>query len=364
MTSLLRRLWGAFLMAHKTPNPLIERWKGEEHRISAIIADLKSGRDWTVQLGANQSTGWGELPLISTCPTLVSGAMPRDLRGIKFRDVDLSGCTGLADAYLKYATFDGVVMKGASLIGANLQHVTILGGAVFDSSNLSGSDWSNSVCENVSFVKADFTKAKISGALFDEVDLSDCRFRDVEYSVEGSLGFLRRKTWTRFGGRCRNIRNISPDSDHEFRRYLLGEVAARISRKIHPGLGFVWYILANFGRSPGRLLLWIILVWFSFGIVYAGISLPTPLNNGKAGDLLVWLAPKMKFADCGERPCNFFQPFYFSVVTLTTLGFGDVLPSAYDWKAQVFVFIESLFGFVFLGAYVSLLLQNSVIGRD
>ena len=48
---------------------------------------------------------------------------------------------------------------------------------------------------------------------------------------------------------------------------------------------------------------------------------------------------------------NFFTPFYFSLVTITTLGYGDITPLNYP--AQIFAVLLALIGFVLLGLMIS-----------
>jgi hypothetical protein len=345
---------------------LRERWRGEEERIADIVESLRTGEDWTVHLGASEEKHREALPYLDTCPALAlgNGSLPRDLRGICLNDVDLSRSQGLADSCLDYSILNGVALVRASLVGASLRSAVFLGGAMLDRANLIRANLKDARFEDVSLVRADFTGADLRGTYFDEVDLANCRFRDVHYSAEPTMGLLMRKRWTSFGRRCRNVWRISPDSDLVFRKYLGGEISVSVFRYMHPTLAKAWYLLGNFGRSPGRLLLWIIMVWLVFGFIYSGFNLPSVLVDTSPGRIMAWLAPDLKFADCGNKPCNIFQPFYFSVVTLTTLGLGDVTPSGLDWKAQAYVTCEALFGFVFLGAYVSLLLQNSLTGRE
>jgi hypothetical protein len=45
--------------------------------------------------------------------------------------------------------------------------------------------------------------------------------------------------------------------------------------------------------------------------------------------------------------------FYFSIVTLTSLGFGDIIPHTFVGK--LFVSIEVFFGFIMLGIFISLI---------
>ena len=56
-----------------------------------------------------------------------------------------------------------------------------------------------------------------------------------------------------------------------------------------------------------------------------------------------------------------FTPFYYSIVTFTTLGFGDVTPLTKT--GQVLVTIEVVFGYLTLGLLISIL-ANRVARRS
>ncbi|MCB2187666.1 MAG: hypothetical protein KQJ78_14690 [Deltaproteobacteria bacterium] len=48
-------------------------------------------------------------------------------------------------------------------------------------------------------------------------------------------------------------------------------------------------------------------------------------------------------------PCN---GLYFSVVTFTTLGFGDITPIT--WVASLLVMVEVVIGYIMLGGLISI----------
>ena len=50
-----------------------------------------------------------------------------------------------------------------------------------------------------------------------------------------------------------------------------------------------------------------------------------------------------------ERPLDF---LYFSIVTWTTLGYGDIIPSP---ASRMFAASEALYGYVFMGVYLGLI---------
>jgi len=55
--------------------------------------------------------------------------------------------------------------------------------------------------------------------------------------------------------------------------------------------------------------------------------------------------------DYGDHP-TVLSPLYYSVVTLTTLGYGDVVPAS--MAAQVVAMIEVIMGYVMLGGLLSI----------
>lgn len=55
---------------------------------------------------------------------------------------------------------------------------------------------------------------------------------------------------------------------------------------------------------------------------------------------------------------NVFSPFYYSVVTFATLGYGDITPS--DLSGQIFSVIEVLTGYLMLGGLLSVFSKKIV----
>jgi hypothetical protein len=58
----------------------------------------------------------------------------------------------------------------------------------------------------------------------------------------------------------------------------------------------------------------------------------------------------------GDSANTWFTPFYFSIVTYTTLGFGDVKPATL-W-GELLVSSEVILGYVTLGLLVSVLSEK------
>jgi hypothetical protein len=95
---------------------------------------------------------------------------------------------------------------------------------------------------------------------------------------------------------------------------------------------FVWGMTSCYGTSIWLWVLWSAVAAINFGLVY-----------WMGGEELVIV----------ERPASWLTYIYFSVVTFTTLGFGDVTP-ANAWGEAV-VMIEVILGYVMLGGLISIL---------
>jgi hypothetical protein len=60
--------------------------------------------------------------------------------------------------------------------------------------------------------------------------------------------------------------------------------------------------------------------------------------------------------DYGERCRTWFTPFYFSIVTYTTLGFGDVKPATLI--GEIIVSTEVILGYTTLGLLLAVLAER------
>ena len=58
---------------------------------------------------------------------------------------------------------------------------------------------------------------------------------------------------------------------------------------------------------------------------------------------------------------SWLTPFYYSIVTYTTLGFGDITPK--HWLGEIIVISEVIMGYVTLGLLLSIL-ANKVARRS
>jgi len=286
-----------------------------------------------------------------------------ELEGTDFRFADMSHAAAegtsflathledatLTDAKLEGATFDGAFMDRAKLNRARMAEARI-GSSSFDGAVLDSAHLENATIEDTSFAGADLGGAYLTGTRMVRVNLEGAQ---CHYAlVSGSTILLNcrhdgRTDFTAVGLRGarvdpalraaleRNIRRLKWDAWYPAHKLLRWPVH------------FFWYI-SDYGYSTRRLIKW----FFIFAVAFAGLYCIPGLVEGL-------------YVKNGVRVPGLMIPvrsFYFSVVTMTTLGFGDIHAAVeFGCTAQtiatvaghVVLTLQVLLGYVLLGALVT-----------
>lgn len=311
--------------------------------------------------------------LLTADPVLQPGS---DLTGADLRGRDLAGATlagatlegadltdaNLADADLTGASLRGACLHGASLEGARLLHCDLreadlsstrargatFGGAKLDGAALFGSDFTNASLSQASlkgsdarttqfggcrFVGADLqgadlsradltggdlTDAKLHETILHDADLSETKLRGIRGSDRADWIGATFTTADFTGAYLARREAIDQNYLHEF----------RMRGTLHRILYRVWWATSDCGRSFLRWGVWTLLFALLFGGLYQFVDIDYGGNEHAISSI------------------------YFSVVTLTTLGYGDVLPASQP--AQIVVIIQVVLGYVMLGGLLSI----------
>jgi len=141
-----------------------------------------------------------------------------------------------------------------------------------------------------------------------------------------------------------------------FKRYVADQQYVRAFKEKHPFWALVWRWSSDYGRSLALWALWSLLIALSFSFVYMKAPMWFP----------GWLQKTMpKFHQVTVTEANgdltFWKSFYFSIVTFTTLGFGDVV--AANTSARILVTLEVIFGYIMLGGLISIF-ANKLASRS
>ncbi|MEM7286293.1 MAG: pentapeptide repeat-containing protein [Actinomycetota bacterium] len=295
------------------------------------------------------------------CSLIGADLRGRDLSGADLSGADLSNAdltdarlvgADLTDAVLFRATVEGASLLGADATNADLTEVkaraAVLGSCRLDGANLFSADLTEATLSESSLVgadlrsavlhgarlrgaaldraelrSADLTGADLTGASVDHADFADVCLSQAD--VRGVTGYPS-ANWLGadisdidFNGAYALRRTIMDENYlHEFRS------ASRWSNVLY----LAWKVTSDCGRSLARWAVVTLAMAVGFALAYTQVDI-----------------------DYGDYETTL-SPLYFSVVTLTTLGYGDVLPASLG--AQVVVLLEVITGYIMLGGLLSI----------
>lgn len=281
------------------------------------------------------------------------------LENVILADAHLEGAI-LADAHLEGAILQVAHLEGARLGGAHLEGANLflaqLAGAALDSAHLEGADLYGADLSNanVAGVTYDRRRGRFQGirvatcygnAIFkrdaqdqDYIETRYARIRADEVSLPHRINDLHEQDEGERPGPHDN-----PSWEWTKKRLRLWQLTycEPVRLAYHKTIMWLWARL-DYGRSIWRVAVIASAVAALFGLVYS-------------------LSPGMLYYDEGRMDVNRFTPFYYSIVTYTTLGFGDVTPKTL--AGQILVTFEVILGYVTLGLLISIL-ANRVARRS
>jgi uncharacterized protein YjbI with pentapeptide repeats len=266
----------------------------------------------------------------------------------------------LLGAYLEEAILLGAHLEGADLFNNNMEGVNLgrahLEGANLKHAHLQDADLFEAHLEDANLKHAHLEGAILIGAHLEGANLSLSYLMDADFSraiVDGKtlLWECEINRYTCFEGVGLDTMRIYPKTkqllEYNIRRMnwedwyskknkslpeLCNMVIWLMKRLVH----FFWAI-SDYGISTGR----IIVSFFGFAFVFAAAYRLWP-------DLVAFNS-KANIQDFQ----NFFHAFYFSVVSMTTLGFADIAANPNSWQGQLLLMAQVILGYVFLGALVT-----------
>jgi hypothetical protein len=218
---------------------------------------------------------------------------------------------------LERATFSESDLSHADLRAANLQ------AAAFRNADLSGANLTRANLRGT-----DLKECNVPGATFDLAILRDCR-------LLGMRGYAQ-ASW--IGA---DIREANLCGAYLVRRHIVDEnylYEFRTRSRYHAILYWLWWVSSDCGRSLGRWTAWVLATTLLFAALYSLIDV-----------------------DYGEHR-TVYSPLYYSIVTLTTLGYGDVVPASVP--AQILATVQAVLGYVGLGGFLSILANKMARRAD
>ena len=259
-----------------------------------------------------------------------------DLRGANLQDANLEGAE-LSAANLEGATLDGANCRRAGFGRANLNNVSMFNAnlelATLTQATLIGA---NLHCVNLSHSR--LREADLSRADMSEADL---RYADISMSTvhkttfrNADLRHIRLRMIRRFKSADWigvDIRDINFAGAYMVRRHIVDQnfiMEFRGYSRLTSILYYPWLITCDCGRSMFRWCCCIALLVVMFASLFTMVEI-----------------------DYGSYETAL-SPLYFSVVTMTTLGFGDVVPKSIG--GQMLTMLEVCTGYIMLGGLLSI----------
>ncbi|MEM9465406.1 MAG: pentapeptide repeat-containing protein [Actinomycetota bacterium] len=269
-----------------------------------------------------------------------------DLRDAKLNGADLTGAS-LRDVDLDDAELIGATLDGADLSNGRIRRVVLgrasLVGAVFFDADLSESSLTDADLRDTDFRAATLDDARLLQVRLDGADLSKASLVGADLAGATLAGATFRGADIR-GVHLRSASGFDSvdwidvvvgattfEGAHLTRRVILDQNYLHEFRnrdRMHAVIYAVWKATSDCGRSFARWGLMTALTAVLFSVIYRFVAI-----------------------DYGDYETGL-SPLYFSVVTLTTLGYGDALPAS--TSAQVVVLFEVIIGYVMLGGVLSI----------
>ncbi len=309
-----------------------------------------------------------------------------NLRGANLKASDLSG-VDLRYANFAGADFRGSMMKGVKLSGANLDH-TLLSRVDLEDADLRGASleradirWSNlrrvllsgARLEHADLRWSNLREANIYNANLCYLNLNHANLRYVKLSAyKYLLPILSKKRaekhyrYGHYNDRTTflgvNTNNINWANNRELKSFIIKQQfidgfvkKSKINKLLWAPL---WRYTCNYGHSIFRWFATACIVVLLFATIFGAGEGVTPEMLEKGGGMVEFnngFLPKVLV----NSALTWFTPVYFSIVTFTTLGFGDVVPL--NFAAQIFVSLEVLVGYIMLGGLMTIFAEKFII---
>jgi len=218
-----------------------------------------------------------------------------------------------------------------NLVGKYHGHLD-LRGIPLQSETISGQDFSFIDFFGASFAETEFNNVNFSDSWLSETDLTGTCFKwsQMDNALLDNVIF---NTETEFHGVDLNKINFTLAAI--LRDQAIGQQRIAHLKVRSPLLSKLLWVTSDYGRSLTRWLFWVLGIVVMFGFFY-------------------WLYPN------ATNSSGYWDAVYFSFVTFTTLGYGDILPIALLSKCVVV--LEVVLGYMMGGLLVAILAKK-VIGN-
>lgn len=316
----------------------VEAWNQWRKRNTKITPDLThldlsperiKGTDICVDFDEEESTPGFEIHGIRAF-----------LPGIDLRGSKLSGAV-FRNAFLENAIFSNTIMNEVvfddCIAESALFRQAVISNASFKGAYISRSFFTNAELHNSTFESADLSQANFQNAKMQDVDLRNSDMRGATFD---EALILRPKFNTK--SKYQGINLGSCFGSQRFNRTARDQGYIEEWRQTFWGrlLYWPWQVSSLCGRSFGLWAFWSLFIAFIFGC------------------RIFQMGPECFHSQ--YQQWSFLTAQYYSIVTFSTLGFGDVVPKC--TSGAVLVATEVVIGYLMLGGLISVL-ANKIARR-
>jgi len=284
--------------------------------------------------------------------------MNADLQNAKFDGADISGAKFTA-ADLQNARFTSVLAIGVDFTFAKLMY-TDFHEADAVGVNFDRADLSRAVFHAANLIKATLKHANLNGITLTESQLHGTVFNAAIVNGRTLIWDCAVDLTTDFTGVGISEARVEPQLRSRFetnirRIWWLRYIETRKKelgsfRKIHinPAAILAWgfkyctiliinlfWWITDYGSSTGRVLKSLLVVSLAFAVLYT-------LFPSLTSEHVENLSPGLRFV----------RSLYFSVVTTTTVGFGDISASKTSILSNIVILLHVMVGYMLLGALI------------
>ena len=340
-----------------------------------------NGTEFRNALFKDAELNCAELKGADLCGANLSNA---DLKNANFNGADLC-CAKLSDADLRGAHFNGATLREANLSGVKLAYASLANASL---------NWAE--LNGIELYSANIEGTNLDYAIVDGRTLmADCKINDSTYAhgvgldsarIEESLKTklkknIRKKYWIEKYPFHLDLELVKQILILVFSRRLLLAIHKGIYRNItrklvkeflqnlftltllKSCLVRLFWFTSDFGSSTTRLLQSFLITSVIYTIIYF-----VPVFIGPDQSFIQGIQFSEVINSTGQPVSytfnywgNLLRAFYFSVVTMTTLGFGDISANPTSTCGHFLVISQVLIGYVLLGALITRL---SILFQD
>ena len=289
-----------------------------------------------------------------------------------FDNASLHGAN-LKNAFLGPATF-----RNADLFGANLENTEIGAHGDFTEAVLKRANLKNSKCSAVNFHKANFWETKLEGANLYKCDIRSVNFQraitdsttvfyqcNIDFDTDfrcvplDGVGIdsttkrilkynIRRKNWNDWYWRTTYDSEKKIFKKYDSKKQTYTRMLEKLLRQIGIFPVRVFWGLSDYGESTLRIIIVFLASIIIFALFYSHAF--SKRDPGYIKNLYDF----GKVSSNGpSRKAIIVRSIYFSVVTMTTLGLGDMHAKPSNAKGQIFVSLQVIWGYFLLGAIIT-----------